>query len=171
MLGGLRPFTTEAMHPDLREEILHHWHEVHKLSGQPFSFEGALADGFIYDTEPACRAVITMGNLKNENIFAYFTAIQSAFYVDQQDVTRTDILASLAVLQGITEDQFLNYFNSEEARQKTMQHFTGTQQAGVRGFPSLVIQQGAEFEFISRGYQSLDTLDKTIRDWLNNHTS
>ena len=166
MLGGLRPWTTEAMSPKMRDEILHHWQEVHRLTGQSFSFEGALPEGFIYDTEPACRAVITLAELLPEKTFSYFKAIQSAFYMGQMDVTRSDNLLELATQQGLEAGQFLSRFDTEETRQKTRQHFVGTQQAGVRGFPTLVLQQGSEFEFISRGYQPYDALSARIESWL-----
>ena len=171
MLGGLRPWTTEAMSPKMRDEILHHWHEVHRLTGQSFSFEGALPEGFIYDTEPACRAVITLAELLPDKTFAYFKSIQSAFYMEQVDVTRSDNLAELASQQGLAEVQFLTRFDSEETRQKTRQHFVGTQQAGVRGFPTLVLQDGSEFEFISRGYQPYDALSTRIEAWLEHHSA
>ena len=60
MLGGLRPGTTEPVTPKFREETLHHWQDVHKMTGQPFAFEGAMPEGFVYDTEPASRAVIAV---------------------------------------------------------------------------------------------------------------
>ena len=166
MMGGLRPGTTEPMSAKLRDEILHHWHEVHKLTGQPFRYDGAMPDGFIYDTEPASRAVITMGELSPERIFPYFKAIQSAFYVEQMDVTDTGILAELATQQGLNTAEFVAHFHSDAAKEKTQQHFNGTKQAGVRGFPSLVLQQDSEFEFIARGYQPLETLKSQVENWL-----
>jgi len=166
MLGGLRPGTTEPMSAKMRDEILHHWHEVHKLTGQSFSFDGAMPEGFIYDTEPASRAVVTVAEFSPDKIFPYFKSIQSSFYVEQVDVTKADHLAELASHQGIDTEQFLSHFHSEAAKQKTRQHFQGTLQAGVRGFPTLVLQQGSEFEFIARGYRPLDALTSQIDSWL-----
>jgi putative protein-disulfide isomerase len=168
MLGGLRPGTTEPMSSHGRNEILHHWYEVNRLTGQPFSAEGALPDGFIYDTEPASRAVITVADLSPDRIFPYFKSIQAAFYIGQQDVTRAETLADLASEQGVTRELFLSRFNTDEARQKTQQHFASTQQAGVRGFPTLVLQQDSHFEFISRGYQPFEGLASSIDRCLGN---
>ena len=39
MMGGLRPGTTEPMTPELRDEILHHWVQVNKLTNQQWSPE------------------------------------------------------------------------------------------------------------------------------------
>lgn len=169
MLGGLRPGTTEPMSANMREEILHHWHEVQKMTGQSFTFEGAMPEGFVYDTEPASRAVITVAELSPDKIFSYFKAIQSAFYVDQTDVTQVENLAQLAIQQGITSGEFLEHFDSEAVKQKTQQHFQGTRQAGVSGFPSLVLQEEAEFQFIAKGFRPFDELKLLIDAWLEQH--
>ena len=169
MLGGLRPGTTEPMSTKMREEILHHWHEVQKKTGQSFSFEGAMPEGFIYDTEPASRAVVTVAQLNPDKIFSYFQSVQSAFYVDLIDVTKVDNLAELASQQGFTPEQFLAHFNSEAVKQKTQQHFQGTRQAGVTGFPSLVLQNGSDFQFIAKGYRPFDELNLLIETWLEQH--
>lgn len=42
LLGGLRPGTKLPMEPSQREEILNHWHAVHRKTGQLFLFEGAM---------------------------------------------------------------------------------------------------------------------------------
>ncbi len=166
MLGGLRPGTTEPMTGQTRNEILHHWYEVHRLTGQPFTVEGAMPDGFVYDTEPASRAVITVAELSPDKIFPYFKSIQFGFYVEQRDVTMADTLAELASDQGLKTEQFLSLFHSEAAKQKTQQHFQGTQQAEVRGFPSLVLQKDSSYDFIARGYQPFDVLAAQIESWL-----
>lgn len=72
IMGGLRPGTTEPVTPQFRDEILHHWREVHRRSGQPFRFDGALPDGFIYDTEPPSRAAIAVAELNPSLAFPYF---------------------------------------------------------------------------------------------------
>ncbi len=88
VLGGLRPGETAPMTAAGREEILHHWHQVHERTGQAFRFEDALPEGFVYDTEPASRAVVTMGGIDPALIFPLFKAIQSAFYAEGRDVTQ-----------------------------------------------------------------------------------
>jgi len=168
MLGGLRPGTTEPLSSTMRNEILHHWHEVNRLTGQPFSFDGAMPKGFVYDTEPASRAVITVADLNPQMIFPYFKSVQSAFYVDQVDVSNANNLADLATQYGLSVDQFLEHFHGVQAKQKTQQHFQATQQAGVRGFPSVVLQKGSEFDFIARGYCPLQGLTTEIERWLRN---
>ena len=107
-----------------------------------------MPEGFVYDTEPASRAVVTMADLSPDKIFPYFKSIQSAFYVGQKDVTNADTLAELATQHDVTVDEFSTHFQTDEVKKKTHQHFYSTHQAGVRGFPSLALQKNTEFELI-----------------------
>jgi putative protein-disulfide isomerase len=157
VLGGLR-HETAPMTAAGRAEILHHWQQVHIRTGQPFRFDNALPEGFVYDTEPACRAVVTVGGLDPTLIFPLFKAIQNAFYAEGRDVTQLGVLAELAAELGIDKDAFLPAFDSDTARAKTQAHFKQTRQAGVRGFPALILQQDAQLHSISNGCQPLDTV-------------
>ena len=166
MLGGLRPGVTTAMPQTECDEILHHWHEVHARSGQVFNFDGALAAGFVYDTEPASRAVISMGTLDAAATFPYFKSVQSAFYAQQRDVTQTEVLVDLAQDYGIAKDAFLTCFESDAMREKTQQHFVSTRQAEVRGFPTLVAQNAAGHAMLSNGYCTLADFQPVLDAWL-----
>ncbi len=166
MLGGLRPGATEPMTEQARADILHHWRQVHERSGQPFQFEGALPDGFVYDTEPASRAVVAMGELRPEATFPYFKAIQGAFYAEGRDVTRREVLVELADWQGVDAAEFAAAFDSEAMREKTRRHFQLTRQAEVRGFPTLIMQDERGPKLLSNGYQAYEALAPVIEAWL-----
>lgn len=166
VMGGLRPGTTEPVTPQRREEILHHWHEVQRRTGQPFAFEGALPPEFVYDTEPPSRAVVAVGEIKPEAKFPYFKAIQAAFYAEQQDVTRAETLATLAAEQNIDKTAFLELFESESILEKTRMHFEQTLRAGIRGFPAAVLQDDAVFTLLTYGYAPLEELLPRVEEWL-----
>ncbi len=154
VLGGLRSDAAPQT-PVQRDEILHHWREVHARSGQPFRFEGAMPEGFVYDTEPPSRAVLAAGSLDAEQIFPIYKAIQSAFYAEGRDVTQADTLADLAAGLGFERDAFLQAFESEAMRSKTQAHFQQARQVGVRGFPTLILQLGDKLHLITHGWQPL----------------
>lgn len=166
VLGGLRPGETAPMTAAGREEILHHWHQVHQRTGQPFRFDGALPEGFVYDTEPASRAVVTIGGIEPTLIFPLFKAIQSAFYAEGRDVTQPGVLADLATGLGMDATAFLSAFDSDTARAKTQAHFRQARQAGVRGFPALILQRDAQLHPVSNGCQSLETVRAAIETCL-----
>ena len=157
VLGGLR-HDTAPMTAAQRADILHHWHAVHARTGQPFRFDGALPEGFVYDTEPACRAVATIGAIDPARVFPMFRAIQSAFYAEGRDVTQSQALAALAAGLRVDAAAFLHAFGSDEARGRTQAHFRQARLAGVRGFPTLILQQDAQQTPVSSGCQALGTV-------------
>jgi len=166
MLGGLRPGTTEPVTPKFREETLHHWRDVHKMTGQPFAFEGAMPEGFVYDTEPASRAVIAAAGIDPEAIFPYFKSVQAAFYTQGRDVTKTGTLAELAEQHNIDKPRFLERFESEDVKNKTRAHFRITREAGVRGFPTIVLQAGSGHKLLTNGCRPLEELRPQLEAWL-----
>ncbi|WP_107692488.1 DsbA family protein [Nitrosospira sp. Nsp2] len=167
LLGGLRPGTSHPLPSPQRQEILGHWQAVHRVTGQPFQFAGAMPEGFIYDTEPACRAVVVVSMLNPEAIFTFFRAVQSAFYVEQRNVTDALVLAELAGDVGLETQQFLQAFESDAARDMTQGHFHRASQLGVRGFPTLIGQKAALYLLISGGYCPLEELNPKIIQWLD----
>lgn len=166
VLGGLRPGSTEPMDQKSREEILHHWHEVRKRTGQAFQFDGAMPAGFIYDTEPPSRAVVTMGELNADMVLPYFKSIQSAFYAEGRDVTQLDVLSELADGFEVDYLKFKHKFEGEEVKQKTLAHFHRARQFGVRGFPTLVLQNDEGYTLLTHGYQAYELLAPQIAAWL-----
>ena len=166
ILGGLRPGSTEPVSAALREEILHHWQEVNRRTGQPFAFEGALPEGFVYDTEPPSRAVITVGEADPAATFAYFKAVQAAFYTGQRDVTRAEVLAELAGTFGIGRAQFLERFESDDLRSRTRQHFRQSRDLGVQGFPTVILQNAEAYSLLTSGWQRFEELAPQIDQWL-----
>lgn len=161
VLGGLR-HETAPMSTAQREDILHHWRAVQARTGQPFRLDDALPEGFVYDTEPACRAVVTVGGIDPGQIFPLFKAIQSAFYAGGRDVTQTGVLADLAAERGVDGETFVRDFDSDAARARTQAHFRQARQAGVRGFPTLIVQQDAQLQTVCNGCQPLDTVRAAI---------
>ncbi|MDH5649189.1 MAG: DsbA family protein [Gammaproteobacteria bacterium] len=169
-LGGLRPGTAKPLSKSMREEILHHWQEVNRLTGQHFKFEEALPEGFIYDTEPASRAVLAFGKLNPKATLDYFSAIQKVFYTEGKDVTQADVLAELTVPFAVDKNEFMVLFQSDKLKQDTRSHFIQTRQAGVTGFPTVIWQDGDMAEVLCVGYRPYDVIAEKIKEKLSNHT-
>ena len=161
VLGGLR-HDTAPMTATQRDDTLHHWRAVQARTGQTFRFDNALPEGFVYDTEPACRAVATAGGIEPSLTFPLFKAIQEAFYSGGRDVTQPGVLAELAAGLGVDGKTFVRDFESDAARARTQAHFRQARQAGVRGFPTLIMQQDAQLHPVCNGWQALDTVRAAI---------
>lgn len=180
VLGGLRAYNTQIMDDDQRDMILSHWEKVQQLSGLPFDMTGLSKPGFIYDTEPACRAVVTAKILTEDMLtkinFAVFQAIQYAFYAEAKDVTNEKNLAEVAV-QALNAYEnsdvfdvasFLETLQSAESKDETRQHFEQIQRWGVRGFPMLLLVKDDGLHTISSGYSKLDDIKNHYQALLTN---
>lgn len=152
VMGGLQTEDVGVMSEDSQKEIFHHWHQVVEMTKQPISFDNAFPENFIYNTEPACRAVITAGSIDPAKIFTYFTAVQSAFYIKNQNVTQFDCLQQIAVECGLDTGKFKEIFENEKTKQSIEKSFQFTKKAGVQGFPTLILNIENDLHIITRGY-------------------
>jgi putative protein-disulfide isomerase len=166
LLGGLRPGTKEPMPSSQREEILQHWHSVQRMTGQPFQFEGAMPEGFIYDTEPASRGLLAVSQIAPDLTFPFLKTVQTAFYVEQQNVTKPEVLAQLAARVGLDSQRFSQVFESDAVKKLTLAQFQKARQWGAHGFPTILGQSGMDYTLLTTGYCSFEELRPKLDRWL-----
>ena len=126
-----------------------------------------MPEGFVYDTEPASRAVVAVGELSQQATFSYFTAVQRAFYLEQKDVTQESVLVELLTPLSEDKQQFVQMFHSEHIKQKTQAHFHKSRQFGVRGFPTLILQDEQQYYLLTSGYRPYQELESEIDAYLS----
>jgi len=180
--GGLRAYNAEAMDDAGKATILTHWKHVEQASGLPFSTAGIARPGFIYNTEPACRAVVAariLGDgLPSRSILDVFHAIQHAFYAEGRDVTRLQVLAevgaaALADARGpagpiqppisiVDSAVFLDTLRAASTISETRQDFAQAQRWGIQGYPALVLEHDATLHLICSGYTKTAVLLERI---------
>ncbi|MFI5444882.1 DsbA family protein [Polaromonas sp. UC242_47] len=161
MLGGLRAYNTQVMDADLKNKLRHHWADVAQRSGQPFSDSLFEREDFIYDTEPACRAVVTLRQQAPELALPMYQAIQQAFYARGRDVTQAAVLAEVwseVSGQADTSLDFLQAFESDAARQATREDFAQVQRWGISGFPTLLVLVQGQAHLLGNGYTEAKVL-------------
>lgn len=168
VMGGLRAGGA-GLDTTTRDYILQHWHAVQAATGQPFRFEGALADGFVYDTEPACRAVVTVRALAEDLAWPMAHRIQQAFYAEGQDVTRASVLVALAEEVGVPRIEFADTFDAQSQVDATAADVVWARDLGIAGFPTLLAQHGAPMALLTNGYQPLEALEPLLGAWLKHN--
>ena len=168
MMGGLRPGTTEPMNEATKRDVRAHWEHVHEASGQPFDFRFFDREEFVYDTEPASRAVIAVRRSGMAPALAFLRLVHEAFYACNRDVTDEEVLADLASGAGHDRSGFLDAFRSDEAKRETWTDFAISQKSGIRGFPTLIagIGEGSEYAIVTNGYQPADRILPPLERWL-----
>lgn len=165
VVGGLR---SEASPLDAvgRERIKGYWHAVQQASGQPFDFERGLPEGLVYDTEPACRALVTARLLDAARVLPLAQLIQRAFYAEGRDVTQPPQLVALAESAGFAREDFAGCFDSQVAREATQADFDWARNLGIAGFPTLLAERDGQLALLTNGYQPLPPLAALLDRWL-----
>jgi len=166
VVGGLRAGETRAMDEKSKAYVRHHWEQVHEATGQPFAFDFFERDGFVYDTEPSCRAAVAVRNLAPDTTMDYFRAVQRGFYAEGLDVTRGDTLAGIATANGVAAAVFEGVFAAPEIAAATQADFELAQALGVTGFPAVVLKDDAGYAFLTIGYQPFEALKPYLELWM-----
>jgi putative protein-disulfide isomerase len=167
VMGGLRAGNREPMREKDRDYIRGAWKAVHEASGQPFDETFFERETFTYDTEPACRAVVTMRRLAPTQALAFNRQVSQAFYASNRDVTDDEVLADIGAEAGLDRATFLAELQSEDCRNETFGDFLTAKQSGVEGFPLLAAgTPETGFALVTQGFRPIDGLVEAIEDWL-----
>ena len=157
LMGGLRPRINEPMNDSMKTELKEHWEHVQKKTGQSFNYTFFERDGFIYDTEPASRAVVTVRRLETDLVFDFLKRVQEAFFAMNCDITDPGMLADIAVEAGLRRITFTSEFVKEEVVLETKRSFEITRRLGITGLPTLLA--GSE-------EGGIETITSAYRPWI-----
>lgn len=169
VMGGLRPGTDTPMTEQAKRELVGHWHHVTEASGLPFDGAVLDRDGFVYDTDPAARAVVVARRAGEDVAVRYLAAAQRAFYAENRDITSPAVLGELAADLGLDAVAFLAAWASDDAKAETWRDYATSQRAGVTGFPALVGGPNAQgaFGVVTRGYAPGDQVMSVLQTWIS----
>ncbi len=172
ILGGLRPGTTDPMDAAMKATIREHWEHVRDASGQPFDFAFFDREGFVYDTEPACRAVVAARKIDPAKAMPLLRRTHRAFYAENADVTDRAVLCELAVEVGLDRPAFEAMYDAEDTLEETRKDFAIAYHSGVTGFPTLIVgSDEGGYAAVSRGFQPGERIEALIEHWLANRDS
>jgi putative protein-disulfide isomerase len=162
VMGGLRPYNEQPMSTEFREMLRGHWKHVADASGLPFSEAILAREGFVYDTEPACRAVVTARDIHAASAYGYLKAVQAAFYRDGRDATQAQVLADIAAESGYGREAFLERLESAAMREAVRGDFATSQSMGVNGFPTVGVRHGPQVYLVTSGFVNADVMENRL---------
>ncbi|WP_339845348.1 DsbA family protein [uncultured Halopseudomonas sp.] len=164
--GGLRPGARSPLDDAARTALGEHWEAVAIASGQPFMTPDDLPAAFVYNTEPACRALVTARELDVDKAWALVRAIQHAFYARAEDVSQTLALIDLAEQVGYRRKAFGECFDAEITRAAIAADFSWTRDLGIAGFPTLLAERNGQLALLANGYQSPSDVLPLLERWV-----
>ncbi len=177
VVGGVRAGATDVLDDAGKQFRLGHWARVEAASGLPFNREALHArQGFIYDTEPICRAVVAARRLAPQaDLLAVFRALQVAFYVDGLDTTDGRILATVVAAalraQGLDIATAAAHaaWRAPDTVAATQADFRRARDLGVRSFPALLLETPDGIREVTPGYAHTAALDARLRTLLDRY--
>lgn len=170
VVGGLRAGATDVLDEDGKQFRLHHWARVEQLSGLPFNRDGLMArQGFVYDTEPICRAVVAARILAPQaDLLAVFRALQRAFYVSALDTTSGEVLAEVGATAltatgfAVDAETFLATWKAQATIDAARADFALARSMGVNSFPALFLENKGKLHRVGAGYAHVDVLEQEL---------
>ena len=160
--GGLRPGrAAQVVDDDLRQYLAGAWAGVARTTGRAIDRELPPL-GWRYDSEPAARAVAAVRRQHPGQALAYFRRVQDAFYGRGEDVTDFAVLGALAGELGLDRPALARLLADESLGQDTLADYRRARALGVRGFPSLFLEQDGQPRPLAAGYRPLADLERAL---------
>jgi len=166
VMGGLRPYNKQTM-VELKSFLTEHWQEVNHRSGQTFKYDILDDTQITYDTEPPSRAVVVVRSISPKQEMEFFKEVQKLFYQENKNLHLAESYFPVLKALNIDKTLFTKNFESENFKQKIKEDFTKSADYGVRGFPTLILQNGSDLFLISNGYSSSEDIIEKINSKLN----
>ncbi|RNI24517.1 DsbA family protein [Rufibacter latericius] len=162
LVGGLNPYAQDPLTSPEKDRLAVNWHRAQGKSHLPFDYSFFLQKSTFYDTEPACRALLTVRHLRPGLSLEILRALHSAFFADGLDISNTHVLVEVLRPFGIPENLFLAVFETDEIYQQTQDEFDLVEQMGVNTLPSVYLDHTQGPRLISRGFCELPELEDRL---------
>jgi len=162
--GGLRAGGGDEWNAAFRNFLRNEWQHINTVTGQPFNYSLLELDDFNYDTEPACRAVVSASIIRPDAKMAFFRETQKKFYTESADPKETDFYRSVCDVTGIDYVEFSEVFEAKFSSLETYNEFNLVRQFGVNAFPTVLVQKSGAIRKVASGYLNEDDLIKKVSE-------
>jgi putative protein-disulfide isomerase len=165
--GGLRTGPqAHLMDAEARGQLATYWQGVAQRTGQLFTTAALERDGWRYDTEPSCRAVVTMRQLAPSDTLRWVARMHRAFYVDGIDITDLAVFPDLLDGFDVDPGRFAQLLADDATIERTRQDFEAAQRYGATGFPTVLFRDGEDLGIVTQGFVPWEQLEPALTAWL-----
>lgn len=117
----------------------------------------------LFDSEPPSRALHAFRSFHFEQAMEFAHALQLAHFRDGKDYNDPNTYRGLAVQFQLDPEAFFERFEDERIKQNVQMEFAWAREAGVQGYPTVVLRSGQKYYLISNGYTPLDSLQDSLK--------
>lgn len=168
VMGGLRPGGGDAWDVNFKNFLSAEWRKIASVTNQPFSHRLLDRADFIYDTEPACRAVAVARTMLGDEQLSleFFSKVQRKFYVNGEDPKAAEFYRSICDECGVDFSDLFAALDHSDSHKEVAAHFRLARDLGCRSFPSIVVRVGERTVQLSVGYRTFPDLQVDLEQVL-----
>jgi putative protein-disulfide isomerase len=167
--GGLRPGPDARPSAELVDFLQHEWTQIAEHTGQPFDHRLLDRADWLYDTEPACRAVAVMRALDEPRAWPLFKRIQRAFYAEGVLTTTPEAFLPLVSDVGGDAEKFMEAFTSDQRKGAAWADFGIARGWGVTSFPTVIARVADQGYLLTVGYATAEVMLERLPDALRSN--
>lgn len=165
--GGLRAGGGDEWNDDFRLFLRNEWQHINQVTDQPFSYALLDKSDFNYDTEPACRAVVSASLINSAVKLKFFHETQRKFYTESEDPTALSFYKSICEKNDIDFKIFSEIFESRFSELETHSEFNHVRQFGVNSFPTILLEKEGTIRKVLSGYANKIEIIKMVEESLS----
>ena len=111
--------------------------------------------------------MVVARSLKPGSEFAFFKAVQKAFYLESKDPHVVDTYYPICDAHGINRSTFKAEWESAAMKQAVQQDFQRAGQMGVRSFPTVLLYANEKLQPLAVGYASFEEMQQRLGALVN----
>ena len=155
---------------DMSEFILAGYEDMQNLTGVKFGtpYIQMVEEGKeLLDSEKPALATTAFQTLHPHKVLEFVQKLQESHFLYGKSLNNDSTYSHLAKHFGINPAEFLQTMNSDSIKTATRSDFKKVEDAGINGFPTLLIKIGGQVQAITRGYEKYEKLEKKIEKLLS----
>ena len=123
----------------------------------------------ILSSERPSRAVVAFRNQNPEMAIEFSHHLQKLFFLEGYNLNEDSTYLKIAERFDLNGKNFLLKMDSDTIKTATLQDFKKVEDAGISGFPTLLMRINGKVILITEGFEQLDKLEKKIEKILKQH--
>jgi putative protein-disulfide isomerase len=168
--GGMITDTKGRPISDMSEFILAGYEDMQNLTGVKFGepYIKMVEEGKeLLDSERPALAMTAFQSLFPHKSLEFARKLQESHFMYGKSYNNDSTYSQLVQHFGIVPDEFFQLMNSDSTKIATKNDFKKTEDAGINGFPTLLIKINGQVLPVTHGFEKYEKLEKKIEKLLN----